>query len=379
MTLPADSPKGTWRRCLDGDAWLVRNGDGDVQVDAVVPGQVHLDLHRAGKIDDPYFRENYVKYRWIALANWTYTTKFTIEKTDPMLGCGKALLTFHGLDTRATITLNGHLIGHTDNQFRRYAFGVAGHLRAGENELIVAFESAAAYANAEAAAYPYAVPDGFAEEQHGEPNRNFIRKEQCSFSWDWGPGFLPCGIWKSVELVGMSASTHVTDVVPDVVKQGADFVVKVKIFAESDHPLTHTVVKAEIEGVVAVETVFGDGSYAEVHLTVPSDKIKLWYPSGYGPQPLYSLRIDLPNSTRTRRIGFRTAELVQTRFEGQRGTGFGFRVNGVDIFAKGTNFIPADAFEGRVGAREMRILLLSCKEANMNMVRVWGGGIYQQD
>jgi beta-mannosidase len=193
------------------------NSNGSIHITANVPGNVVTDLEAAGIIQDPYFEDNDVLYRWIGMDDWTYSTTFTVSSSvlsstmvrkhssSPtlslisLLPSPKVELVAEGLDTIAVVTLNGQQLGQTDNMFRRWRFDVTNVLTSGTNTIEVAFTSAATWANQRAAAYPYVCPTSDDPSvQHGEPNRNFIRKEQCSFSWDWGPCFIPQGIWQPI-------------------------------------------------------------------------------------------------------------------------------------------------------------------------------------
>ncbi|KAI8816810.1 mannosidase, beta A, lysosomal-like protein [Fimicolochytrium jonesii] len=367
--------------------WRVRNADGKIDIPANVPGEIHTDLMRSGHIQgDPYHRDAYQTLRWIGMEDWTYSTDFPSN-----LSSQHIYLVFDGLDTIATISLNGKVVGKTENQFRRFIFDIrrliledAGAI----NTLSVTFASAAKTATTTAKAYPYQVPDGFDPTQNGERNRNFVRKEQCSFGWDWGPCFLPCGIWKSAKLVYLDQTAlWITDAAVDIFPAGKDFGIKVKVDYRTALSGSTIVVDVHVDGLENLERVAEtqDADTVELHYKVPASAVTLWWPAGYGAQKLYDLRISLKSSNGNtedevhKKIGFRTVELVQQPYPSQEGLSFYFRINSIPIFSKGTNWIPADAFESRVTTTLLRRLLQSCVEANMNMVRVWGGGIYQQD
>ncbi|TPX30933.1 beta-galactosidase [Synchytrium microbalum] len=376
---------------LDDLSWTVSNKDASISVPAKVPGEIHTDLMRANIIGEPYFRDNYVKYRWIALEEWTYKTTFTAG--DTLLDADTVLLVCEALDTVAHISLNGEEIGYANNQFRRWTFDVRPALVDGDNELAFRFESAVTYAAEKARESKYYIPDMYAPEQHGERNRNFIRKEQNSFSWDWGPCFAPCGIQKPIYLVPLNNSVWISDICPDVSKNGLLWSVKVKVFL-TGHGIENARLYAECASCVSdSQAVYlrqepGTLEQFELEIHIPDANIDKWWPAGFGKQPLYDLSvimavddgtIDSITYSNPIRIGFRTTRLVQEPIPGQKGQTFFFEVNDVPIFAKGSNFIPADSFESRVTKDKLRMLLQSCVEANHNMIRIWGGGIYQQD
>ncbi|XP_042338716.1 beta-mannosidase-like [Plectropomus leopardus] len=180
--------------------WSLRNANGSVSVSAEVPGCVHSALQRRGDIQDPYFRFNDVFYRWIAFDNWTYTATFT--DSNQLRTKQEVLLVFDGVDTVASIWLNCVLVGKTDNMFRRYDFPVRDLLKDGVNVLKVSLVSPLLYASERRKAHSaYRVPPECPPDvQKGECHVNFIRKEQSSFSWDWGPSFPSMGLWKDVHL-----------------------------------------------------------------------------------------------------------------------------------------------------------------------------------
>jgi beta-mannosidase len=176
---------------LGGNDWVAVNSNGSIVVkNCVVPGNIVTDLQAAQVIDDPYWRFNDIEYRWIALDNWRYEKVFDYPL--PLVG-QQIVLEFDGLDTVANVTLNGAPLGTADNMFRQWRYDVTTLLRAKNNRLVVAFQSAISYVQQQAARYPYYLPSADDSVQNGELLRNYIRKEQCSFSWDWGPGYMQQG------------------------------------------------------------------------------------------------------------------------------------------------------------------------------------------
>jgi beta-mannosidase len=274
---------------------------------------------------------------------------------------GHYYLEFQGLDTVCSITLNGREIGSTDNQFVKYIFSVA--VIAGKNTLELYFKDPVKWALQKSRDYPYPVPDGYAVEQNGEKNRNFIRKEQCSFSWDWGPCCLPIGVWKDLRLINISKSVYVTDWTVDIWSQDASFIVDVNFWTIM-HGIESYCISAEISELDQSWNVTCERDQAHLRLVIPKGKVSLWYPNGYGEQKLYTLSVVLKENSfdqinvcakLSKKIGFRTAELKQEKYDdGRPGASFFFCVNNVDIFAKGTNWIPADAFESRVSEASIR-------------------------
>ncbi|KAJ3312581.1 hypothetical protein HDV04_002898 [Boothiomyces sp. JEL0838] len=332
----------------------------------------------------PYQQKNRQAYVWAALDDWTYECELELEALD----ADKNLLIFEGIDTVAEIKLNSAVVGKADNQFRRYIIDVTEFLKVGRNQLQVKLTSAVQYALKMSREYPYEVPDQFAPEQSGERHRNFVRKNQCSFSWDWGPCFATMGLYKPVRFVPLSSSFLIIDWYHTMGSVGDYYLVDIHL--NLDHSKvyysvwpTDLYLAVNIPGVCS--GVFNlDSSKQKLNLVIEKAKVEKWWPNGYGNQKLYDIELDLQlngNSIQQdkKTIGFREISLIQEPYDNQEGTSFYFVVNGLKIFSKGCNWIPMDAFETRATPEKTRYLLKSCKDANMNMIRVWGGGIYQSD
>ncbi|CAH1246434.1 MANBA [Branchiostoma lanceolatum] len=380
---------------LNGE-WNVENNKGDIKIRGKVPGCVHTDLMAAGKIGDPYYRFNDVEYRWIAKENWTYSREFDVP--GGMLDFNELLLLCEGLDTVATIFVNGKFVGQSDNMFKRYMFDLKSVLKSGRNAIAVNFTSAITYAMEKNASHTqYMVPpDCPPAVQKGECHPNFIRKEQCSFSWDWGPAFATQGIWKNISIQGYDNSV-IRDVLITTRKgdgRSVSWKVDVNVFIDVASTATNTpltgILNAQLEGfqVSVNKTVTLSAPKESVTLTMnisPDIGVGKWWPVGYGRQMLYNLRVSFINKelgegpTKTVKFGFRTVELVQEKIPGSPGLSFYFKINDLPIFMKGSNWIPADAFKNRITPEYTRYLLQSAVDANMNTLRVWGGGIYEHD
>ncbi|NUT50017.1 MAG: glycoside hydrolase family 2 protein [Saccharothrix sp.] len=340
----------------------------DREVPAAVPGSTHLDLLAADLIPEPYLDTNETGLAWMHRVDWRYALTFEAEAA----GSGeKVELAFDGLDTVATVELNGHVLGSTANMFRSYRFDVREHLNDGANELVVTFRSALAYAEQQEEAL------GWRDRAYPHP-MNAVRKMACSFGWDWGPDLQTAGIWKPVRLERWTEA-RLAGVRPLVTVDG-DGTGRVEVHVEvdraaADAELTAVVTAAGVERAVRVE-----GGSAVVTVEVPD--VDLWWPVGYGDQPLYDLGVVLRADDRDvdraeRRIGFRTIEVDTTPDE--IGTPFTFVVNGKPVFAKGANWIPDDHFLTRVTRDRLTRRVDQAVAANMNMLRIWGGGIYETD
>jgi beta-mannosidase len=377
-----------------GGTWQVHNANGSVKLTGQVPGTIHTDLQRAGIISDPYYRYNDVAYRWIGLDDWTYTRQF--ELSSAVLNQKEILLVCEGIDTAATISINGKQVAQVDNMFRRYLIHLPRHIlnsvdkttQISTNTISISFTSAETYAATKAKQTPYELPSADdLQQQHGERFRNFIRKEQCSFSWDWGPCFMPQGIWRPIKIVAFSfpiITAFTTQTFP-VGKPGTTaFRIHVETTLRSPGPSSGTlyVSAATIGQKQDVQLKAGDN---RIRFVIDIQNVQLWWPIGYGSHPLYDVSVAFIDSTHqyavndSTRIGFRSVELVTDNYKNQNGSSMYFRINGVPIFAKGANFVPLDSFEEKVTSARLLNLIESSLEVNMNIIRVWGGGIYQHE
>ncbi|XP_038584899.1 beta-mannosidase [Micropterus salmoides] len=373
---------------LDGK-WSLSNSNGSVSLPAEVPGCVHSALQQQGYIQDPYFRFNDVSYRWVAFDNWTYTTTFTVPAQ--LWAKRKVLLVFDGVDTVASIWLNGILIGKTDNMFQRYDFPVRDLLKDGDNVLKVSLLSPVLYALERRKAHSaYRVPPECPPDvQKGECHVNFIRKEQSSFSWDWGPSFPTMGLWKGVHLEAFDALQLIqVSTVPLYNFSLSQWRVQVELLVDAVQTTNGQITFSipELDSKLTYQTQFLPGKTKHnftLHVNT-SNHVKLWWPNGHGDQPFYHLTVRgfqngfLILNTESK-VYFRTVELVQEPVVGSPGLSFYFRINGKPIFLKGSNWIPAHSFQDQVSPAVLRNLLQSAVDVSMNALRVWGGGVYEQD
>ncbi|XP_051803803.1 beta-mannosidase [Acanthochromis polyacanthus] len=368
--------------------WRLSNSNGSLLLPAQVPGCVHSALQQQGFILDPYFRFNDLSYRWISLDNWTYTTTFTVP---PQLRVKqKVLLVFDGVDTVASVSLNGITVGKTDNMFRRYDFPVRDLLKDRDNVLEVSFMSPVVYASERRKASSYTVPPECPPDvQKGECHVNFIRKEQSSFSWDWGPSFPTMGLFKGVQLEAFDILQLVqVSSVPLYKSSDSQWMLQVELHVDAvqttDGKLTISIPELDSEQTFQTQFLQGNTKNSFTLNINTSSQVKLWWPNGYGDQHFYRLAVrgfqdGFLVLNAESKVYFRTVELVQEPVAGSPGLSFYFRINGKPIFLKGSNWIPAHSFQDRVSPAVLRNLLQSAVDANMNALRVWGGGIYEQD
>jgi len=358
---------------LDGD-WRVAQAGKRGTIPARVPGCVHTDLLAAGKIPDPFYRDNELKVQWVGEADWIYSRSFNAPAA--LLSHDRALLRCEGLDTFATITLNGAPVGRADNMFRVWEFDVKPLLKAGRNTIEVRFDSTIPYINKKQAERP--LPGWSAP--HEIAGRAYVRKEPCNYGWDWGPVLITCGIWRPISIVAFDTARLTGARIlqnHDTPGQVA-LAVTPEVERVNDAALS-TKVSVRFQGETVAEAVAAVGKPASLVVRDPH----LWWPNTLGDQPLYDVVVELKDGegraldTLTKRIGLRT--LLLDRHPDQWGESFQFVVNGAPFFAKGGNWIPADAFATAMTRERYRALLQSVKDANMNMLRVWGGGVYEHD
>ncbi|MBP8949269.1 MAG: glycoside hydrolase family 2 protein [Candidatus Promineofilum sp.] len=357
---------------LAGD-WQVRQVGAAEWLPATVPGGVHTDLLALGRIPDPFVGDNEVRVAWVAEADWEYRTRFTADaelRAQPRLR-----LVCDGLDTLATVSLNGRVLGRTDNMFRQYCWEVK-PLLADDNELRITFASPVKYVSDKQAERPL---PGVSQAIPGGPH---LRKAPCQFGWDWGPQLPPIGIWKEIRLEG-GGDAALSDVHLRQSHAGGavSLLAAVAIEQQTDAPLTARLhVVAPDSAAWTVETTVSATQPATLDLPIPQPQ--LWWPNGYGAQPLYGVVVSLWQGEaeldqRRYQVGLRTIELRQEA--DQWGRSFQFVVNGVPIFAKGSNWIPADSFPTRISDQYLEGLIRAAAETHQNMLRVWGGGFYEEE
>ncbi|XP_054161783.1 beta-mannosidase-like [Oppia nitens] len=371
-----------------------------IKLKAKVPGSIHSDLRREGILkQDIYVQYNDIDYQWVSLDNWTFVKTFTVDSN--ILNKKTVNLLAKGIDTISNVFINDKLIGKTNNQFVRYKFNVKQVLKLGQNTIRIAIQSAPAYIRQQyndfKQKYNYTIPSITAN------NYAFIRKMAASFGWDWGPSFPTQGIWKDIGLEVYDTAI-VRDIVVDtkpVNKSMTRWSLNLIVFLESiaDHELMGLFDISLDENVLITKQrhILKTNSMGECSvkfdIEIPDNiPITVWYPNGVAndTQKLYKLTVNVSVvdnndnynteevSAQTKKIGFRTIRLVQQPIR-PKGLTFYFEVNGLPFYAKGTNWIPAHNLLDTVTDDYIRHLLVSTKEANMNMMRVWGGGVYETD
>ncbi|TFK75967.1 glycoside hydrolase family 2 protein [Pluteus cervinus] len=341
------------------------------------PTSVHVELLKLKRIPDPFIGLHEWDVQWVGEADWAFKSTFTVSEEE--LSSSNVDLVFDGLDTFATVTLNGQTILTTTNQFLGHRVPVKSALKVGENVLVLNFESAFLKGrDVEKANQKYVL-------WNGDSSRLHVRKAQYNYGWDWGPVLMTTGPWKPISL--HSYTTRISDLdIRSQVSEDLSVKLSAKISSSDTQSATAVFTLEKPGGGVEVEKeVVIEGGSAELALEWASGKLDLWYPVGYGEQPLYTVTVKLNDKngtlldSKSLRIAFRRALVVQDKLIDEPGLTFLFEINNVRIFCGGSNWIPADSFLTTITPERYRDWLKLLVDGNQNMIRVWGGGIYEHD
>jgi beta-mannosidase len=354
--------------------WKFRQFENANWYPAKVPGCVHTDLIANQVIAHPFYGTNETDCQWVGEKDWLYETS-PFELTDSLLRRDALVLRFNGLDTYANVYLNDELILQADNAHRSWEVNVKKLLRTKGNVIRIHFLSPFPIAEASVKALPYPLP--------GDPIRAVTRKPQFHYGWDWGPKLVTCGISKSVELIAY-----------DVARFNDVYVEQVKVTEKLAELKVTFIVQAvdESDGVLTVDLAQGEDLWSTaVHLRKGMNRIEFpleipfpyrWWCNGQGTPNLYTFNMALLHDGRTADVrivstGLRSVELITEK--DSIGESFYFKLNDRPVFIKGANYIPMTYFPGEATQDDYRRLLTSCKNANINMLRVWGGGVYEDE
>jgi beta-mannosidase len=364
------------------DGWKMQSMSEQEFMNASVPGSVYSDLLKNNKMEDPYYRDNELKALKLMEQNYEYIRNFDTSKE--MLSCEEIMVHFDGLDTLADIYLNGQHIAYVNNMHRTWEFEVKKYLKEEANELKVLFHSPTKFIKA---ADEKQHIGGSEDAMKGFPQ---LRKAHCMFGWDWGPRLPDMGIWRDVFLLGISKgridSVYISqdhkednvtlgfqvDMARTEGKRGVRF-----------HDVENKAIKRGYSYEVTITSPDGKKEvYKDSPVKIVVNSPKLWWPNGYGDQPLYSIKVVLMQGcekldTWEKRIGLRTMTMHLVKDE--YGESFAHAVNGIEIFAMGADYIPEDSILSRVAPERTYNLLKQCKDAHFNVIRVWGGGNYPYD
>lgn len=339
--------------------------DGEYVAEGNVPGDITYDLFKAGYVPDPYFGDNYKSCLWVVRRDWTYEREFFIDDLSRL--DEETYIKIEGIDTYSEVKVNGVSVGETKNMYLEYRFPLNGLLKEGNNTISVKLFNIYSKMGAEKQTKYDSIFNN---------NRIFVRKAQCHFGWDWAPQFPGYGIYRDISIV-----------------------------SEKRSALKETGIQANIDGTVTFRIMFGEkfNGKAEIEILKDGNSVaffekktnckkflanlhvenpKLWWPNGYGKQELYNYKIRMIASDYEEeyegRFGFRKVRLDRSVLDKDNLT-FGFIVNDKKIFCRGSNWVPAECMTGRLKEEKYYALLKAAKDANMNMLRVWGGGIYEND
>ncbi len=336
-----------------------------------VPGTVHTDLMAQQVIPDPFFRTNETDVQWIEEVDWVYRRTFDLppgilrEKT--------VRLCAGGLDTYANIAINGKRVGESSNMFIEHSFDIRKALRPGENTIEIRFDSPVKRAKS-------------LETKHGalrvvlDPYRAYIRKAQYSFGWDWGPKLATSGIWKGISIEAFTGPRLRDPFIKVVSLSAKEAVVRISVDVEGRAWKDARLLVA-IEGGSGRTEKICPARGRTISLTVKIPRPRFWWPNGQGEQPMYSASLSLVERngilhSLTVPFALRTVELLQKK--DKEGRSFIFVINGRKVFCKGADWIPADNFLPRIPDSRYETLIAMAKDAHMNMLRVWGGGVYEK-
>jgi beta-mannosidase len=379
-----------WRfRLADGDGNAKAHGAATHWHNAAVPGMVQSDLLTAKLLPDPYFRDNEAKVQWVGLSDWQYQTHFSVDQAT--LARDHVDLVFDGLDTLADVYLNGTKLIAADNMFRRWRIPVKNALHAGTNDLEVRLYSPIKRLQPWLLKQPYALPgefdSAFGDEPKGKQTANYLRKANYQYGWDWGPRIVTEGIWQPVHLDSWNGPRvddfHIEQTY--VSSEAAQVNAQWDIRADASKPLHISIDAIGPDGQTAAHVerdVTVDPGDNQVSLPLRIVDPKRWYPAGYGAQDMYTFKADIRDADgeiyqAQHTTGLRTIEL--RREHDAWGRSFAFVINGIPVFAKGADMIPFDSIPTRTTDAQMQRILQSARDANMNMVRIWGGGYYLPD
>ncbi len=373
--------KGWTFRLVTGNAQQAAHPEAVPWHAAKVPGTVHTDLFANKLIPDPYVGAPEAGLQWIGLADWEYRTHFDAPRR-----AARSDLVFEGFDTFAEVWLNGEKLLDADNAFRTWRIPVQDKLRAKGNELRIVLRSPIARLLPAVQAMPRKLagnyPSPYGDEPPDAMTGNFVRKPGYHYGWDWGPRYVTAGIWKPVVLESWDAvridNLHLRQ--DHVDESRADIAAVATVDAVQDGAFDLRLWQTAPDGkrsLAALRRVELRAGANRIELPLHIDRPRRWFPNGYGAQPLYRFEVQIGDGKAGARTGLRSISL--RRDPDDKGKSFYFEVNGIPIFAKGANSIPFDMFQPRVDKAQLRRVLQSARDANMNFLRSWGGGYYESD
>ena len=357
--------------------WKLRLNSKGEWVDAKVPGNVHLDHLDNRKISDPFFGQNEAELQWISDEDWTYKLMFEPDKD--LMERKNLILSFHGLDTYADVFLNDKKIISANNMFHPWNANVKDVIKDGMNNLEIHFRSPLKEVSGQMNSIDHALP---ADNDQAGKTSPYTRKAPYHYGWDWGPCLVTSGIWKEVELIGWE-DWYVDQLQiknKNVSKDTAELEVELTVLSDISEGISVCVRESlsgkDFKKIFRMEPGANDFSF-----TISIDNPDLWWPVGHGDQILHEFFLTIETKEREehheRRLGIRDVKIRRDKDE--KGESFEIHVNGIPIYSKGANWIPADYFVERLTRDDYKRLLNDAIRANMNTLRIWGGGIYESD
>ncbi len=361
--------------------WKFRKAGDAAWLPATVPGCVHTDLLDNKLIPDPFFRMNELKVKWVENTDWEYKTSFNVSAETAAFT--NIDLEFGGLDTYADVYLNDSLILNADNMFISWTIPVKKLVKQGENSLRVYFHSAVNVGMEKLKKVPYVIMAANELAPENARSNVFTRKAPFHYGWDWGPRLVTCGVWKPIKIqawnVNKMDDLYLKPV--QISEEKASYKAIVELVSDKEAKMNFEVLvdgtKVESKSDVGVSK-----GQSEVSINFNIAKPELWWTNGLGGHKLYTVEVRMMDGSKliqtvSKRIGVRTLELVQEK--DSIGTSFKFKLNGVPVFMKGSNYIPSDIFTTRNTLTNYKRVVNDAVTANMNMLRVWGGAIYEND
>lgn len=370
--------------CRDiNDGWRFRQGRGEIWYPATVPGTVHTDLMANEIIEDPFFRLNERAVQWVDKEDWMYETMLT--PTADELSAQNQDLVFYGLDTYADVYLNGSPILNADNMHRTWRVNIKDKLKPGENKLEVYFHSPIKIDLPKCDLYDYGFNTGPDQSQNGgifdKLVSIFARKAGYHYGWDWGPRLVTSGIWRPVVLETWNGPKidDVQVIQNEVNGAKADLTLIAEVLSDSDDN-AKIEFKADGKSLASKEVALKKG-LNRIEVAAQVKKPRLWWPNGLGEPYLYYFTTTVTaaagSDNNSQEIGLRSIKLHNDK--DQYGHNLYFEVNGKPVFMKGVDMVPLDNFLPRITHEKYEKHVLDAKNVNMNMIRVWGGGVYEDD
>ena len=384
FTSPINAQGNTITRSLI-DNWSFKASNDSVWLKASVPGTIHTDLMANGIIEDPYYRLNERKIQWVDKKDWIYQTTFNLNNQE--FNRQNHELNFKGLDTYANVYLNDSIILKSNNMHRTYIVNVKEYLLKGANVLRIVLESPIKKGLELYDALDYVLPVSAndqavtGEVPGGKRINVHTRKAAYHYGWDWGPRLVTSGIWRPITMRSWD-DFRICDFIINTSLNGDVATIMAQIEIESSFDNINTLLELKLDdAIISSSKLRIQKGKQQYSIPIKIDKPELWWPNGLGKQHLYNIKADLKRkeivSTVSKNFGIRNIALISD--SALRQPNFYFEVNGTPTFAKGVNYIPQDVFLPRVSNSDYQRILQAAKDANMNMIRVWGGGVYEDD